>query len=193
MGPAAKAEMSKGQKEKTVLTALLAVIVLVAYFHLLLRPAVTELKGLAPKVNKMRRDLSAAKTLIKSKVVIESRSEELNEKIAELEKVFPREREVPKLLENFSKIAGVSGVRIIGIKPVVMAEPAAREENAIYQAIPIEIIARSGYHELGKFLEKLETGERFIRVKDLAISAKETSVKRHDVRLIAETYILVTK
>ncbi|MFH1753390.1 MAG: type 4a pilus biogenesis protein PilO, partial [Candidatus Omnitrophota bacterium] len=113
--------------------------------------------------------------------------------IKEFEEIFPREREIPKLLEKLSEVASASSVRIIGIKPVVVAGFGLEDEDSIYQTIPIEIIATSGYHELGEFLQKLETGYRFIMIKELDIDASKGNVRKHDIRLITETFVLVQK
>jgi Tfp pilus assembly protein PilO len=192
MGPA-KFQFAKSQKEKTLLTLLAAVIFIAVYFHLLIRPAIVQLMDLAPKVSTLRRNLSGARTLIKNRPIIERRQSELKQKIDEFEKIFPREREIPKLLEKLSGIAAESGVKIVGTKPIGLEEYGQDDEGEIYQVIPIEIIARSGYHELGDFLQKLEMAKRFVMIKDLKISANASSIKRHNVRIIAETFVLLKR
>ncbi len=186
----AKFQIAKNQKEKALLTVMVAVFLIGGYFYLLIRPALGELMELVPKVSSLRRELAAAKNLINSRPVVENHKNELDQKIKEFERIFPREREIPKLLEKLSKVAGESGVKIIGIKPIGSSGYDQKEVEDIYQAIPIEIIASSGYHELGKFLQKLETGYRFFMIKDLEISTSKSSVKRHDIRLVTEIFVL---
>lgn len=189
MSPA-KLAITKTEKEKTLLIILAGAIILMAYFHFLIKPAIGDLRELMPKVSELKSDLAMAKTLILNRPSIEKRKKDLKAKIDKYEKIFPREREIPRLLENFSDIAKASGVKIIGIRPITSNEYGSGEESSTYQAIPIEVIALSGYHELGRFLQKLETGERFIKLKDFSIRANPTSAKRHEVMLIAETFIL---
>lgn len=189
MSPA-KLAITKTEKEKTLLVILAGAIVLVAYFYFLIKPAIGDLQELMPKVSKLKNDLAMAKTLALNRPAIEKRREELKAKIDKYEKIFPREREIPRLLENLSDIAKASSVKIKGIRPITSRGYGSGEESKIYQAIPIEVIALSGYHELGRFLQKLETGERFIKLKDLSIRANPTGGKRHEVMLIAETFIL---
>ena len=90
-------------------------------------------------------------------------------------------------------IAGQSGVKIVGIRPIGKKEYEPKEKGERYQEIPIEIVAISGYHALGKFLQKLEMGERFIMIKDLEVTASKNNMKRHDVSIIASTFILIGK
>ena len=192
MSPA-RFQFAKSQKEKTLLTLLVAVIFIVAYFHLLIRPAIGKLMELTPKVSTLRRNLSGARTLIMNRPIIERRQSELKQKIDEFEKIFPREREIPKLLKKLSGIANESGVKIVGTKPIGLEEYGQDDGGEIYQVIPIEIIARSGYHELGDFLQKLEMDKRFVMIKDLKISADTNSIKKHNVRIIAETFVLLKR
>ena len=60
----------------------------------------------------------------------------------------------------------------------------------VYQEIPILITAKSGYHELGQFLAKLENAERFMKVVGMTIKSNKATPKKHDAELLVLTYIL---
>ena len=188
-----KIQLGKNKKEKTLLTVLVMVVIVVFYFHLFLRPAIEKLSTLLPNVSTLRSDLDDARALIEMEPVIEKESEKLQAGFDQYEEIFPSEQEIPKLLESLSNKAGESDVKIIAIKPIANEGFSQNKESKIYQEIPIEIVARSGYHQLGRFLQKLESGDRFITIKDLAIRADPRSITIHRVRLIASTYILRNK
>ncbi|MEE8360146.1 MAG: type 4a pilus biogenesis protein PilO, partial [Candidatus Omnitrophota bacterium] len=114
----AKFQIAKNQKEKMILTVMVAALLIGGYFYLLIKPAIAELMVLAPKVSSLRRDLATSRNLINSRPMVEMRKSELDQKIKEFEKIFPREREIPKLLAKLSEVAGGSGVKIKGIKPI---------------------------------------------------------------------------
>ena len=192
MSPA-RFDLAKTDKEKTMLAVIAAVILIVVYFNFLVRPAASSLVKIVPKVSSLRKDIVSAKGLISNRGVTEKMRQELSKKLEGLEKIFPREREIPRLLESLSKIAGDSGVKILAIKPVAAVQGQDAKDSEIYLTIPIEIEARSGYHELGRFLEKLERGERFIMIDNIEINANPESIHSHDVRLIAVTYALVNE
>ena len=62
-----------------------------------------------------------------------------------------------------------------------------------YQEIPIMISARSGYHELGSFISKLENADRFMEVSDIKLKANSANFRKHNVELIVSTYLLVNE
>jgi type IV pilus assembly protein PilO len=192
MGPA-KVQLGKSKREKTLLTWLVVAVFVVAYFHFLIRPVMLEMGELLPKVATLRRDLAYARDLIANKSVIIRQRDRLRETMDEYEKILPREREIPKLLENLSSIAGEFGVKIVGVRPIGRKEYEPKTAGEIYQEIPIEVVAVSGYHALGKFLEKLETGERFIMINDLEITANDDNMARHNITLIASTFVLTAE
>lgn len=186
-----KFKLGKGKRERTLFSIMIMMLAATIYFHIFFRPTIVNLSTLLPKVSMLKRDLMDAKSLIARKDIIEEDKRSLQLRIDSYGKIFPSQREVARLLENLSGIAGESDVRIIAIRPSRRDQTAGEEEGQIYQEIPIEIVAKSGYHELGQFLQKLESGERFIIIKDIEVCRDPQDIKRHDVRLTASTYILV--
>ena len=83
-----------------------------------------------------------------------------------------------------------SDVKILGITPLASKQEAPASERA-YQEIPILMNARSGYHELGKFLSDLENAGRFMKVVDIKIKENLSTPKKHDVELLILTYVLL--
>lgn len=188
---AMKFQFAKDKKEKALLSILVMTVIVAVYFQVFFRPVIKDAGTILPKVSRLKADLRDAKFLISRKETIEEEGRSLKLKKDRYEKIFPSQEEIPRLLESLSEMAGKSGVKIIGIKPLSKEETLTEEHSEVYREIPIEIMARSGYHQLGQFLQNLETGERFIMVKDLEISTSTDNVKTHNARLIASTYILV--
>jgi len=100
-----------------------------------------------------------------------------------------QEGEMPNLLEAISAMANSSGVKIIGITPV--AASGGETKNAAYREAQIMIIAKSGYHELGLFINKIENAVKFMNISDISIISNNASPKKHDVKLLISAYVLV--
>jgi Tfp pilus assembly protein PilO len=113
-----------------------------------------------------------------------------DEKIGRYGDLLPTEEGIPTLLESLSEMARSSGMKIVSIEPVEERDNKALRGQA-YQAIPIRMNARAGYHELGKFFSTLENSERFIKIADMRIKTNAASPKKHDVELLVLTYILL--
>ena len=162
-------------------------VVFLIYFNFILRPQVAQVTSLVAKMNKTRVELKDAEATISEIPKFRKEIGLYEDKVTHYEKMLPAEREIPSLLENLSDMAKSSNVKIIGITPTVTAG----EKGTIYQELPILINAKSGYHELGRFLSSLENSERFIKVADIDIKANSSNPKKHDVDLLLLTYILL--
>lgn len=164
-----------------------ALVLLLLYFNFILRPQVSQAASLVTKMNKMRADLKKTETDIAEIPKFKKDIRTYNDKVTYYEKMLPAEREIPSLLQSLSEMAKNSNVKIIGITPTVMSD----EKGTIYQELPILINARSGYHELGRFLSSLENSERFIKVADISVRSNGMNPKKHDVESLVVTYILL--
>ncbi|MCX5686865.1 MAG: type 4a pilus biogenesis protein PilO [Candidatus Omnitrophica bacterium] len=183
-------DIKNPKHQAIILAALIAILTVILYFILLLQPQVMRIIGTVIKDHKMKADLKSMESEIAN---IGRYSKEIGaykDKVERYERMLPAEQEIPTLLESLSGMAKSSGVKIVGITPVVIREEKKRE-GQIYQEIPILISAKSGYHELGNFLAKLEDSDRFMKVADIEIRANKAMPKRHDTEVLVFTYILL--
>lgn len=173
------------QLAAVIIAAALGIFLL--YFNFILKPQVLQAASLVVNMNKTRADLKKAEFDISEIPKFKNDIRTYEDKVTYYEKMLPAEREIPSLLQGLSDMAKNSNVKIIGITPTVIEG----EKGTIYQELPILISARSGYHELGRFLSSLENSERFIKVADISIRANSINPKKHDVELLLMTYILL--
>lgn len=164
-----------------------ALVLFLVYFNFILRPQVSQVASMAAKANRMRADLKTAEITISEIPKFRKDIGQYEDKVTRYEKMLPAEREIPSLLESLSEMAKSSNVKIIGITPTVTAS----DTGTVYQELPILINAKSGYHELGRFLTSLEYSERFIKIADIDIKANSANPKKHDVDILLLTYILL--
>jgi len=110
---------------------------------------------------------------------------EVRKKIASFEGKLPTEKEVPRLLNQFQRIAEDSGVKYKSIK----AEPI--EQKDLYVRIPFKVKMYGKYPEIGEFLRSLEFGKRFIKVENLEIGPEEKDA-RSEANFTITTYMFVS-
>jgi len=182
-------DLKDTKTQTTILLILLGVIVAGLYIFYIFLPQVTGDINMIGKTIGMRGDLKQARSLVSEKDSLKKKAQEYNEKIELYEKKLPAQQEIPGLLEDLSKMARNANITIIGITPIAL-KGQKEKKTQVYQEIPILITAKSGYHELGRFLSNLENGDRFIKVVDISIKANAVSPKKHDIELMVYTYVL---
>jgi type IV pilus assembly protein PilO len=184
----------KDRKTQQVLIVI-AVSVLGAalYIYFVFVPQIMRVTSLIGRLGKMKTELSSAKSTITGMDELKKKMKEYNEKVELYEKKLPEEQEIPSLLENLSGMAKDANITITSIMPSLQSSKAdgAHKQGNIYKEIPIVITAKSGYHELGYFLSKLENADRFMKVVDIGIKANKALPKKHDIELMVCTYVLL--
>lgn len=184
----------KNARTRILLLTVSAVLAAAAlYIYFVFVPQVMGVFKLSGNVGKMKSELKSARVVIADFERLNNNLKERGQKVESYEKKLPAEQEIPVLLENLSNMAKDSDIKIVGIVPAMsyFKVDLSANQNPIYREIPILITAKSGYHELGSFLNSLENADRFTKVVDIGIKANRTSPKKHDVELMICTYILL--
>ena len=100
-------------------------------------------------------------------------------------------------MESISKFADMCGVRILEIRPVV--ETAVPEKGAggvvgkdVFSRRKIFVSAKSGFHQLGRFMALLESNSVFLNVKNVEIHTDQQETLRQMVTMTLEVVIRKT-
>lgn len=168
-------------------------ILLLDYF-VLLRPQLSVLSQVSGQVKTLRTELDNARRDIASMDAFRKRLEVLKEKNLLVDQGMVKEEAVPAVVENLSKLAKQANVKINQIKPARDEEVkvAAAVEGTVY-SLPITIEARCSYHQLGKFVNRIENDVLFMRIAGLEILPSVGEGLRHNVKMVVSTYILKKK
>lgn len=137
---------------------------------------------------------------LKDKInLVNSRLERIDQMKAKLELLrkgqsgyatqLPDEKEVPRFLEGLAETAKKADVKILSVTPYELSEKVPEQAGQYYGAMPIVITAKSGYHQLGHFIDELEGGGRFITVEDVKIEYDSNFPRRHNVQMVLKTYV----
>lgn len=185
-------DLKNNPKQMLVVIAGVSFILIVLYLNFILIPQVGGVFGGIMRMSKAQSDLRSAQTDVARIPKIKQSIASFEEKVNTYEKMLPAQQEIPSLLENLSNMAKDSSIKIVGITPVSVKEEKLNKDQ-IYKEQPILISAKSGYHELGKFLNNLENSDRFMKVADIQIKSSPAAPKKHDVELLVLTYILVKR
>ncbi len=177
--------LNKEQKQKLVLGILMGATVLVLYYYLLLQPKFRQLGALFPQVRELRQELTSLKKEGERIDLLREQSERLDQQMRKYQKAIPMESDLAPLLAYLSEEAKSSRVTLTGMEPKIgqtTAGSAFRETLLILQT-------EGGYHALGLFLDRLETGERLIRVDRFELVSNKKTPREHQMTLELKTYV----
>ncbi|MEW5758383.1 MAG: type 4a pilus biogenesis protein PilO [Candidatus Omnitrophota bacterium] len=154
-------------KQKKIIIYLLIIITVLAIDILfIIKPQILTIKKISPEINKLSADLKAFEEDKKNLNQLKASFEILNKKSIGLDKRIIQEDELLTLVEKISKIGREEDVKIIQISPI--EDPKAKKisgysKGDIYPVM-INIYIHSGYHQLGRFINKLENLDQFLKV-----------------------------
>ncbi len=176
---------ARNQREKLMVLVFGGIFIFTVDYFLWLGPVVNVLTRTVPILSSLHEELDALKTDQKAAPEIKKKWDGIQNELSEKEKGFQGADQLPALLENLSKLASESGVRITSVKPVGDSVPVG---SKLYFSVPIQVNASAGAHELGAFLSKLETDETFYKITDLKIEANPSNPRKHVIGMMLETY-----
>ena len=179
------------KNQKLVIYGVITLCLLVANYTLFLKPTMASLAKTTPKLRQLQRQLVVDENAVASIPRYRTQIEDMRSKLSKQKKKLSTKQEISSVLKGLSEIAKDSDVKILSIKPypAVTGQQQSTVSSA-YQKYPISIKAVCGYHQLGIFLNKLESADTFMRVSDIKITADTKDYTQHLVYVLVNTYIL---
>ncbi len=96
-------------------------------------------------------------------------------------------QDLPKVLESISKFADIASVRLLRIQPVDPGRPGAGGSDKFARQ-GISITAKSGYHQLGRFVGLLESAPVFVDFKNLEVKGDQAEPERQHLTILLEVF-----
>jgi type IV pilus assembly protein PilO len=138
---------------------------LLLFFFFVYQPKIKEIESLTQQKNTASQELEKAKataaTLGKHKAEMASVEEKFNETSI----LFPKEKEIPRLLTDISAEGQSAGLEFLTFKPM------AAIPKDFYSEIPISIKVNGPYHNMGSFLDHVSKLARIVSVSNVKMSA----------------------
>lgn len=185
------AELNEKQKIY-ILVIIFSIAGLALYYNLLLKPQFLRFTANNKEFSVIKARVNNEEILIANEAGIKKQYDNFKKQADYFEKRLPGQDQVSSLLEDFSSVAESSGAKILRIKPLEAPAPVSKQKNTngFFAEFPILIEARAGYHQLGVFVNKLETMDRFIKITDIDIAGTDKNPRYHDIKMRIITYVL---
>ena len=166
-----------------------ALIALDVFF--IARPQVRSIVLLNDKARQLKADI---KTLSDNKQRLpqfRSNLDTVRRQMKDFDAMVHKEDEVPAVLRIISTFANEYGVKIDQLVPqksdgVVLVKNAEGQ----YSSLSILVLARAGYHDLGRFLNRLQQEHVFWQLEAVDIAADAREVSRHVIKMQMKILVL---
>ncbi len=172
MAPKIKLDLSKVPPYVRIILAVIpAVIIIVVAFIVFIFPKNKEIKGLETKIIAQENEIAKSQSKAEKLPELIAINEELKQRLDELKKQLPEEKEVTSLLKQVSDFAIQSGLRVDLWKP----EKKKTHSSGIVYEIPVRVGILGSYHNLGYFFSNLTKLNRIVNISNLELSEQEIS------------------
>lgn len=199
-----KGAAARKDVKSLVLIALLGTVILYVYFTYIFWPLSREAGRVGNELREARTQLKSLVSATANEAALKEQYRQVDETVGALRKALPTEQELPAVIEFLSSLAAKTNVKIqtifpqrataagsSGVKRDGPKAAGAASEQAVYNEVLIQVDALAGYHELGTFLNLVETGERPMQVATLHVSSAAKGTERHTVNLVLRSYFAV--
>lgn len=183
----------KENKTYQIIGGVIAVYIVgaIIFYFAAIAPKIGTIKELKVQIFEKRAFLSKAGSVEKQKEKIEKakiRIKEIEGNISYYEKKLPTEKDIPDLLQYLSDIATETDVKLLEIEK--RQEIRREQEQTLYVTVPLKLILKGGYHNIGFFISKLENADRFMKIEGLEIKEDKKNPFEHRGEMVVYTYIL---
>ncbi len=193
---AKKPWIGKRESQAILLAGALGVLILVAYVMGVMGPLRRESVRLARDVQAANSKLQALEAVVANETRIREQHDQADQAVRALRSHLPEEGELSKLIQLLTDWANRSQVKIQTIspqRPETVRESAsgqpASDKPVVYEDIFIQIDALAGYHQLGAFLNLIESSDKPMHLSSLKISGNPREPRHSNIKLLLGTYL----
>ncbi|MDO8427341.1 MAG: type 4a pilus biogenesis protein PilO [Deltaproteobacteria bacterium] len=142
------------------------------------------INGARSDIEKIEAETRAAGNLSKTAAEAAANLKLLEERLRSLKERLPSDKQVSRLLSEFSENDTGRGIRIVSIKPL------PPEEKGALSRLPFQITMEARFIPFGDYLERVEKMPRLIIVDNFMIEPKEENSATLRTQVYLSAYIM---
>lgn len=158
-------------KTQIVVFALLSALTAGAAWQVLIGPMRAELATRNARLSNVQSDVARASSTALRLPALKKDIVALEHQLVASTAILPDEKDAQDVLRQLHELASDSSLAIASFTPKAVAD------KPQYSEWPIELGLNGGYHDLGRFFERIANLPLLISVSDLHLKAKEGSGK----------------
>jgi Tfp pilus assembly protein PilO len=142
--------------------------------------------GLQGKIQGLQNQIAGTDALVRKKPDLERQKQDFMQSIAQARARIYEPGEVSLLLGAVSKLAQESGVAIVSSQPKVYEDKLPEPYAQQVEAKAFSFIVEGGYHELGQFINRIESSVKMLKIDWFELKPQEENSKHlADLRITA--------
>jgi type IV pilus assembly protein PilO len=157
--------MSRNDRNMLILGALGIVLVVVAFYFLLLSPLLGRLDEQAQAQEDKQAQLAQLQQEVNELEEVRRNSPEIERQLLELSKRIPTQPEIPTLVVQIQEIAKAAGVTQLSIEPGTPGPPPGGGD---YSVVPVTMTFKGTYDQMQDFLLRTRNLARLMTVTDVS-------------------------
>jgi len=189
-----KIDLNKIKKEY-LFAIFSAAIILIAFFAYksIFTPLLGKIRDVSAQIEIRKGNIQRAKISPDSFEELEEEIEGLKPRIEYYHRNLQALPDIPQILKELNRIGERLKIKFVSIHPLEREETLLPGGEESLLQIPIKLNLKCGYHQLGIFINELESPPRFMKIRELKINADPKNVWVHQAELVITSYILVDK
>ncbi len=174
---------AKQKRQYLILLSILTAAVSLAFWNLLLAPMLLKSRGLERRIAASRIRGQAHKRLMAAETRVQAEYDAArNSLLARLDRQLPpSDNAMAWIGERISRAAAEAGIpdecRAFSEVPSNRTRGAKTEPAELLDDLVVNVTLRCGYHQLGRFLDGLETAVPLMRLKSLSVGHDRSSAE----------------
>ncbi len=164
-------------KQQTLLLLVIPLIILGLFAYLVYLPSEKTISRLEADIQKNESGISKSQLMESKLGELKAENVNLQQELKLATDKLPSPSEGAGMPDAIKKAAKDSGLAVKSVQ----ASASVTGPDGLYIETPINVQVEGGYHELGKFMEKLDNMTRMLAVSELDISSGKVSGIRMDL------------
>jgi type IV pilus assembly protein PilO len=170
---------------RLVLIIGLNVALFVVAYLFLIDPQLARKNRMSTELTSLQQELRKVTTLKNDIERLRKEHAQIKERLQEVIRQMPEEKEVPNLLRQVSFVAGETNTKVKSFFPKEV------QNRDFYAELPFEIKYTAPYHNIGYFFDGIRKMERIVHVANFSLESKEVGQKIvMEGSCLAKTYVL---
>jgi len=184
-----KFDLSRISKKEWVLIYIFAVLIIASVsYNFIFYPLIAEIKSISGEIARKKADIQRARIKPQSLERHEQEIKELRLQMDDYHRNLRALTDVPYILKGLNQLAEQLNIKFVSVTPLEKEKILLPGDREYLLLVPIRVRLKSGFHELGAFINQIESSAQFMKVTELKIDSDPRDIWLHQIELVITSF-----